>query len=359
MAKSVRAQKSIMMNPPNSRQALLFIVTLGLAIGAAGPATLARQKAPPVAYPAPPDRSLAAPVGLPERMIADAAAYDGYIAHVTATSPVFTDGASVADALLSSASYQPRALIRGAVAYGAVAALGSSDFVASLRAVGASSENRRLMVNYILSDPTYAFKFKGSDKAAGLVKEALGAAALRLFATGKTIKQSAYAIQHQTWSRGEISNRSGRLAAVEAAETNGLPAAADRVGIIDRAAREAQPLDLTAPPAKPPYTPLVAQALQLAAIAAIGEANDNTYDRLSALTQESNTDTCLHMAKLNLYQCLAVAKPHYEDVFCMGQHAMIDTGRCIARNAGLDLPIDASPAPEAKAAAPAPHHHRG
>jgi hypothetical protein len=215
------------------------------------------------------------------------------------------------------------------------------------------------MVNYILSDPTYAFKFKGSDKAAGLVKEALGAAALRLFATGKTIKQSAYAIQHQTWSRGEISNRSGRLAAVEAAETNGLPAAADRVGIIDRAAREAQPLDLTAPPAKPPYTPLVAQALQLAAIAAIGEANDNTYDRLSALTQESNTDTCLHMAKLNLYQCLAVAKPHYEDVFCMGQHAMIDTGRCIARNAGLDLPIDASPAPEAKAAAPAPRHHRG
>ena len=44
------------------------------------------------------------------------------------------------------------------------------------------------------------------------------------------------------------------------------------------------------------------------------------------------------MAKLNLYQCLAVARPNYEDVFCLGQHAMMDTGRCMIRAAGL--PVD-------------------
>jgi len=347
------------MTSPYFEKRSVFLICFGLAVIAPAPGSLARQKAPAPVYQAAADSPAAGPVGLPGRMIADAAAYDGYITRVTATSPAFTTGSSVADALLASASYQPHALIRGAVAFGAVAALGSSDFVATLRSVGASYANRRLLVDYILSDPTYVFKFKGSDTAAGLAKEALGSAALRLLAAGKAIKQSAYSIQHQNWSRGEISDRSGRLAAVEAAETNGLPAAPDRVGAIARAASEAQPLALTALPSKPPYTPLVAQALQLAAIAAIGEATDSTYERLLALTQESNTDSCLHMAKLNLYQCLAVAKPHYEDVFCMGQHAMIDTGSCIARNTGLDLPVDPSPSPAAAPAVPPPHHRRG
>jgi hypothetical protein len=38
---------------------------------------------------------------------------------------------------------------------------------------------------------------------------------------------------------------------------------------------------------------------------------------------------CLKMAKLNLYQCLASAGPHYEDIYCLGQHAMIDPGQCV------------------------------
>ena len=38
---------------------------------------------------------------------------------------------------------------------------------------------------------------------------------------------------------------------------------------------------------------------------------------------------CLRLAKLNLYQCLASSGPHYEDIFCLGQHAMIDPGQCV------------------------------
>jgi hypothetical protein len=45
------------------------------------------------------------------------------------------------------------------------------------------------------------------------------------------------------------------------------------------------------------------------------------------------------MAKLNLYQCLASAGPQYEDIYCLGQHAMIDPGQCVA---------DAAHAPAAK-----------
>jgi hypothetical protein len=42
------------------------------------------------------------------------------------------------------------------------------------------------------------------------------------------------------------------------------------------------------------------------------------------------------MAKLNLFQCMAVAGPHYEDVFCLSQHAMLEAGQCLAEAAGAD-----------------------
>ena len=56
-------------------------------------------------------------------------------------------------------------------------------------------------------------------------------------------------------------------------------------------------------------------------------------------------DSCLNMSKLNLYQCLAVAKPNYEDVFCLGQHILIDTGACLIRASGAAMPIEPPPPP--------------
>ena len=49
----------------------------------------------------------------------------------------------------------------------------------------------------------------------------------------------------------------------------------------------------------------------------------------------------MNLSKLNLYQCLAVARPHYEDVFCLGQHAMMDTGRCVIKASGMPEPFEA------------------
>ena len=51
------------------------------------------------------------------------------------------------------------------------------------------------------------------------------------------------------------------------------------------------------------------------------------------------------MGKLNLYQCLAVAKPHYEDVFCLGQHILIDTGQCVIKASGAPMPAEPPPPP--------------
>ncbi len=312
-----------------------------------GVGSLARARKPPPEVPVYVPPAPAGPVGLPDRLLGDAASYEAYLTRVTATTPAgFTSGASVAQALKTAAAYEPRVLVRGEIAYGAVAALQNPTFVAQVRAAGNSPDNRRLMVDYILHDPGYAFRFQGADGAAGLIKEALGGAGLRLYATGKVIKQSAYDVQHQMWSREEIADRTGRLASVEAAAAQGIEPASERVAILQRAATGAEPLPMTAPPAAPPYTPLIARSMQLAAIAALGEATDAAYDRLTALTADTDTDACLHMAKLNLYQCLAVAKPHYEDIFCMGQHVMVDTGACLVRGVGVEVPADPLPPPK-------------
>jgi hypothetical protein len=100
-------------------------------------------------------------------------------------------------------------------------------------------------------------------------------------------------------------------------------------------------MGLTGTPAAPPYTPTVIRGLAIAALAALGEAGDKNLDQLLAITAEPNISTCMNLSKLNLYQCLAVARPHYEDVFCLGQHAMMDTGRCVIKASGLPEPFEA------------------
>jgi hypothetical protein len=332
------------MTPTQFLRAGLMVLAAGLVFTAPGFESAARQKAPPppevVAPPPPPP---AGPVGLPAAMLADAAAYEAFLQRVTAISAGFTDGGSVSNALKIGAAYEPKALVRGAVAYAAIAALESATFVSEVRAAGNTPENRAQMVNDFIANPAYAFSFKGADLAAGMAKEALGGAGLRLYAEGKAVKQSAYDVQHQNWSKAEVVDRSGRLAAVESSSAGPIAPAEDRIPVLQSAASGGQPLPITAQPAQPPYTPLLARALQLAAIAALGEATDSAYDRLTYLTEEGGTHTCLHMAKLNLYQCLAVAKPNYEDIFCMGQHEMMDTGACLARNAGVEMPVDPVP----------------
>ena len=71
-------------------------------------------------------------------------------------------------------------------------------------------------------------------------------------------------------------------------------------------------------------SPVVARGVALAALSVLGEDS-----RGRNLMSEPRTDSCLRLAKLMLYQCLASAGPHYEDIFCLGQHAMIDTGQCV------------------------------
>jgi len=347
------------MNWVGPARACLAVAIACAAVAVPAVDSLARPKKQPEVElpPPPPAPPPPGPIVLPSRLVADAAAYEAYLIRTSAISAGFQDGASVALALKISAAYEPKSLISGAVTYGAIAALQAPTFVADLRAAGSTPENRRQMVNDLISNPSYVFVFKGADAAAGMAEQALGAPALRLYVTGKAVKQSAYDVQHQSWSKQDIVDRDGRLAAIKASSERPSDSAADRVASLQQAASGTAPMGITAAPAPPPYTPLVARALQLAAVAALGEAGDDAYDRLTYLTDEDTTNTCLSMAKLNLFQCLAVSKPHYEDIFCMGQHIMQDTASCLVKSAGLAMPIEAPPKQAGPAPAP-PATHR-
>ena len=100
-----------------------------------------------------------------------------------------------------------------------------------------------------------------------------------------------------------------------------------------------------AAPVSPPYTPLVIRSLAVAALAALGQAGDANLEQVNGLMTEPNAGACLNLSKLNLYQCLAVSKPHYEDVFCLGEHVMMDTGRCLMKSSGAAMPLEIKPKP--------------
>jgi hypothetical protein len=344
--------------------ALVLVATLA---AVAVPATngFTRQRKPAVVEaPPPPPPPPAGPVGLPDRMLRDAAAYDSYIRTASATSPAFADATAVSSALKQVGAYSPKTLVRGAVAYGAIAALEDAAFVASVREAGNTPEHRREMVGYIIANPAYVALFTDAGAAGGLVREAIGPASLQLYATGRVVKQSAYDIQKQAWSKAQVADLQGRLSGAEAQAQGEMTPDPDRLSAARQSVAGVAPIPLpNAPlPNTSGNTPLVSHALQLAAIAALGEATDAAYDQLASLAVDDDTQACLAAAKRNFHQCLAVAKPNYEDIFCMGQHGLRDTGTCMARAAGFETPpepLPPAPAPKpAKSTAKVIHRHK-
>jgi hypothetical protein len=102
---------------------------------------------------------------------------------------------------------------------------------------------------------------------------------------------------------------------------------------------------------------MVVRSLAVAALAALGYADDPSLEQVMPIMAEPNSAQCLNMSKLNLYQCLAVARPHYEDVFCLGQHVLMDTGSCLMKSVGMVEPAPiVAPMPVTKVADKASVH---
>ncbi|MCT6647254.1 hypothetical protein N4G37_14390, partial [Enterococcus faecalis] len=81
----------------------------------------------------------------------------------------FDSAEAVQAAIRKGASYDPAQLSRGLIAYGAVLALQSPEFVAGVRQYAVDPGQRQQIVAQIVADPAYAATFPGADAAAGLI----------------------------------------------------------------------------------------------------------------------------------------------------------------------------------------------
>ncbi|AAK22473.1 hypothetical protein [Caulobacter vibrioides] len=289
---------------------------------------------PPVVQAPPPPP----PITLSASVVERASAFRGYMARASQVSPTFQNGEQIQASLKVGAAYETKSFMNGAVAYAAVLALQDPTFVASVREVAANPAQRQEMVNNIFSNPSYATMFKGADSAAGLIIDTIGGDGLKLFMAGKAVKQAAYDVQKSTWSKATVVDRDGRLASTKSLSTSPALAESADVAVLQQASTGGQSLGLTPRAAEAPYSPVVVRGLAVAALAALGAAGDENLTSIDALSVDPATNSCLNMAKLNLYQCLAVSKPHYEDIFCLGQHILIDTGACVIKAAGATVP---------------------
>lgn len=318
---------------PRLVKAASLLAVVLLASCAKEPEPLPVAVVPPAAPPPP-------PVSLPRPIIENAGAYRAYVNRAAALSPAFANGAAIQQSLTSAASYEPKQLLSGAIAYGALVALQSPQFVAGVRTYAVDPAGRRALADKLRADPNYASALPNAASAAGLVSTALAADGARIRQVGELIKQAAYDVQRQNWSKAEVVGRDARLANAKLVSTQPITAPAAEIDALATAVngRDAAGLSIinvASEALAPPYTAVVSRALAVAALAALGEAATPESDAaMATLMTENNAAFCLNLSKLNLYQCLSVSKPHYEDVFCLGQHILLDTAQCMSKAAG-------------------------
>ncbi len=273
-------------------------------------------------------------VSLARDVVAAASAFETYTRGAGAISAAFDSGGGVADALTKGAAYQPQQLDAGMIAYGAIAALQEESFIDGVRAASRDTPPEVLIAR-LENDPESVIDIEGVGAAASRAQAALLSRGEPLGVTGRAVKKSAYDIQRQDWSKDPIADSAGRLAKVKALSTVFFTPGEDAASrLIQAATAPRGDGGRSAGEGNAAFTPVTVRAAALAALALLGAADDDHVDGLENVMHEEKSADCMKMAKLNLYQCLAVAGPHYEDVFCLGQHALIDTAQCVSTAAG-------------------------
>lgn len=303
------------------------LLTAALAMMLVSCSTSAPEPAPPVAVPTAP------PIAL-SRDIAEAASiYVVFIREMAESRAGFPDAASVQTLLSQGAAYEPHQLSRGMIAYASILALQSPEFTSGVRAFALDPDQRWQVVAAIIADPAYAATLPGADAAAGLILGVLDKDIRALTSVADAIEADAYTIQERQdprrrWAAQTVADRPGRLENAKSLSAQFMQPSADDAGRLFAAAHAGTSLDPTPGQLNAPYTPVVIQALAIAALAALGAADDEARPQTAALLSQSDSEFCLALSKLNLFQCLAASRPSYEDMFCLGRHVIRDLATC-------------------------------
>jgi hypothetical protein len=292
-------------------------------------------------------------VELPREVVAAASAFSAYMDRAASVSAKVASPAAVADGLRTGAAYEPGQFQEGMIGYAAMAALQDERFVAGVDSL-ARAGDRRALVERIAADPSFVLQIDGAQGATLRIQAALRERGEALAKAGAQVKQAAYDVQNEAWSKVTVADATDRLAGVKALSATAiLTADADDARLLEAVARTHAPSGAAGAP-----SPVAVRALALAAEALLGAARAEDLTRLKPLLTEGSSAQCLKMSKLNLFQCMAVAGPQYEDVFCLGQHALADTGQCVAHAAGAYAPasLDAGQSSTAMQPTPAADH---
>ena len=294
---------------PDSRRGLSAAL---IAITVAGCAT-----APPPQTRGPSSRAPSAQVDL--GLASQASAFEAYTRRAAAIDPSFANPAEIGQRLRTAAGYEPRQLEASMIAYAALAAMQEPGFVAAVRA-------HREVARRLTADPNVALGLPGATAAAGRANAALIRRGEALAEAGQRVRKASYSVQHQAWSRARVPNAAQRLAAVK-------QAAGYRADPADRGRLSAA---IAETGRRGGASPVVTRGVAVAALTVLGQEG-----AARTLMQEPKSAQCLRIAKLNYHQCLAAAGTHYEDIYCLGLHAMADPGQCVVdatrqtRRAGL------------------------
>jgi hypothetical protein len=310
----------------------------------------------PSAAAAAPQPAAPQSVALAHRIVESASAYLAYMQKASDIHAGFADGGAVAHEVKTGAAYEAKQFEEGAIAYAAIVALQEPAFVRGVRAASGGDPTRvQAIAAGLLANPGSAVSFSGADAAAARASTALRRQGDRLMEAGTKVKQAAYDVQHSDWSKGDVSEPDVRLAGAKTLSSTRLVPARDETDKLLKLVLSEQ--GGAAYPGEGAISPVVSRGLALAALAVLGQAGEDGADRVAPLLAEEKGGECLKMAKLNLFQCLAVAGPHYEDIFCLGQHAMMDTAQCVIAASGVSRPVMTAAAASALAPAaetPAP-----
>jgi hypothetical protein len=263
------------------------------------------------------DEMQAPAFALPQEVVSAATAFQQYMSGAARIDAGFADGEQVARGLKTASAYEATQMEEGMVAYGAIVALQDDRFVAGVERAAGRGDDRAIFAEQLIQDPARATQVDGADDAARRIEAALGAKASALVSAGTQVKAAAYSVQRQAWSKVKVPDAAGRLSRVKHISAAGYQASREDPAQLQTALAQG-----ARRPGAP--SPVVARGVALAALSVLGEDG-----RARSLMSEPRADSCLRIAKLNLYQCLASAGPHYEDIFCLGQHAMIDPGQCV------------------------------
>jgi hypothetical protein len=331
----------------------------GLSVAAiAAAAVLAACSTPePEAPPPPPPVTPLPAVSLNEGVAQAASVYVAFVREVGTIQAGFQNAEAIQAAIRTGAAYEPGQLSRGMIAYGSILALQSPEYVAGVRQFASTPALRQEMIARIVADPAYAATLPGANAAAGLITSTMGKDIASLTAIAEAVESDAYTIQERRdprrrWAVQPVADRVGRLEGAKTLSVSRLPSAEESARLF-AAANSGSGLNL--PPAQrgAPFTPAMVNSLAIAALAALGAAGDDARTNTDALTTESNNEFCTNMSKLMLFQCLAAARPSYEDMFCTGRHIVRDLATCTAQYTG-PVPVQAPPAVTVAETAPTP-----